>query len=74
MELGNFLFGNSRGHYSVNRSNQNAFVEDVLYRLGFDGYGIVNDEILCKQHGFTENEVGIYNNGVFSIFPYWWAD
>lgn len=68
------LFGNSRGECPVNRSYQDIFVEQVLYALGFDGYGIPNNEELCKSLGFVENEHGVCTNGVFSIFPYWWGD
>ena len=39
MELGNMLFGNSRGDFPVDRGLQDLFT-DALERAGFDGYGI----------------------------------
>ena len=38
MELGNMLFGNSRGDYAVNRSLEPLFL-DALRRAGFDERG-----------------------------------
>lgn len=74
MELGNFIFGNSRGEHHVDRGYQDTFVEEVLYALGFSGYGIPEDEELVAKNGFTRQENGVYTNGVFSIFSYWWGD
>lgn len=74
MELGNLLFGNSRGSHRVNRDYQDEFVEKVLNNLGFDGYGIPNDETLVSKKGFIKQKDGAYTNGLFTIFPYWWGD
>lgn len=38
MEIGNRLFGNSRGDFAVDRGLQDLFI-DALERAGFDGYG-----------------------------------
>lgn len=62
MELGNWIFGNSRGEYEVNRGLQSYFVS-WLERLGFDGYG----------HPKFGNEWS-FENDTFRIQPYYWGD
>ena len=46
MELGNMLFGNSRGDYAVSRSLEGRFVE-ALEQAGFDKHGF--------RHGWTSD-------------------
>jgi hypothetical protein len=58
MELGNLLFGNSRGEFPVNRSLQDVFCEVIgepLKKLGLDFY----------QE---------FENDTFRLFPYYWGD
>ena len=62
MELGNALFGNSRGKYPVNRAEwQGLFWGGLLHPLGLTGYGYCED-------GST------INTDVFEIFPYYWGE
>ncbi len=63
MELGNLLFGNSRGTYCVEpRSEyQDAFCE-FLFTNGFDGYG---------YHGDDADD---FENDTFVVRPYYWGD
>ena len=64
MELGNILFGNSRGEYAVEPRGdyQEAFC-DFLFRNGFDGYGHVE---WSKESDFE--------NDTFIIRPYYWGE
>ena len=63
MEMGNLLFGNSRGTYLIEPREefQNAFVE-FLDNNGFDTYG------------YHENDNIPFETDVFSIRPYYWGD
>ena len=66
MELGNLMFGNSRGEYVIERDG----VIDLMFTLflkvnGFDGYGY-----LLKN---GKSEWG-YENDVFAVRPYYWGD
>lgn len=72
MELGNLLFGNSRGEFKVDRSFQyffNACLED----LGFDSYGyyLGEDKFVfnCK-----DEPKSYYEDDVLMISPYYWGD
>ena len=78
MELGNAIFGNSRGEYRVDHSWQDAFVYK-LYDMGFDGYGLpVNDEQTYKGEFKTiKSEFGnatYFENDTFILMPYYWGD
>lgn len=77
MELGNLIFGNSRGSFEVDREWQDTFYE-FLENAGFDGYGNVSKEEL-KVHLKTveKSDYGhmqIFDNGVFKLFPYYWGE
>lgn len=62
IELGNLLFGNSRGNFVVERDEwQDPFV-DFLYRNGFDMYGYYEESERC------------FENNVFVIRPYYWGE
>jgi hypothetical protein len=64
MELGNLIFGNSRGEYPLERG---VGFEEELYRL-FD----VIAKSQGRQSGDSYGEE--YENDVFSVFPYYWGD
>jgi hypothetical protein len=63
MELGNALFGHSRGTYPLKRE---AGFEEELYRL-FEACAPDRDDA-SRQYGLD------FENNVFSIFPYYWGD
>lgn len=81
MELGNLLFGNSRGQYSIDRDNQELFIE-ILDKLGFDGYGMSyinhNENYMKKDKIIDEfddlDEDTYWDLGDFIIRPYYWGD
>lgn len=62
MELGNLLFGNSRGEYHIEprEEYQDAFA-DFLFANGFDGYGF--------KDGKRE-----FENNKFIIRTYYWGE
>ena len=63
MELGNLMFGNSRGEYAIPRDiGYEQRFRLWLYDNGFDGYGIHNS-------GADEIETD-----VFVIRPYYWGE
>jgi hypothetical protein len=59
MELGNALFGHSRGKYPLKRGKS---LEEILDRL----------LEVCAPNNRTYGEV--FENEVFAIFPYYWGD
>lgn len=63
MELGNMIFGNSRGNYPVDRDLQDEFYE-LMQAMGFDGYGF---------HDRADDR-GVFENEVFWMRPYYWGD
>jgi hypothetical protein len=63
MELGNLIFGNSRGEYPLERG---AGFEEELCRL-FDAYAPNRDN---SWLGYGEE----FENDTFSVFPYYWGD
>lgn len=71
MELGNIMFGHSRGQYSFpDRDLADCTEWDALIHIiGADHYGISNKP--CAE---ITNERGGYENSIFAINPYWWGD
>ena len=63
MELGNIVFGNSRGEFPIKRR---AGWEDELIRL-FDAYAP------DRYNEWREYGVNFENN-TFSVMEYWWGD
>ena len=62
MELGNLIFGHSRGTYAIERHPYSQIFYDFLTKNGFDAYGY------HKEHG------DVFENEVFIIRPYYWGD
>ena len=59
MELGNLIFGNSRGEYPIERG---VGFENELERL-FDAYAPEEEYVGAE-----------FENETFSVFPYYWGD
>lgn len=68
MELGNMVFGNSRGSYPVDRGLQDRFCT-FLEDLGVDGYGFPEDE-----SKWTPAPVYGFQRGDFIVRNYCWGD
>lgn len=63
IELGNLLFGNSRGNFVIERDEwQDPFVE-FLQRNGFDMYGY-----------YERGSERCFENDTFVIRPYYWGE
>lgn len=60
-ELGNLIFGNSRGEFPVDRGMQDEWCS-LMEECGFDGYG---------HHDGPE---WVFENDVFRVQPYYWGD
>lgn len=82
MELGNLIFGNSRGKYPVNRSWQDAFVYK-LYDMGFDSYGFPKYEehkykgefkTIRSKYDPEEDYITYFENDTFILMPYYWGN
>ncbi|HUU87104.1 MAG TPA: hypothetical protein VMX17_05050 [Candidatus Glassbacteria bacterium] len=63
MELGNAMFGNSRGEFPIERG---AGFESELSRL-FDAYAPDRDSS-WREYGVA------FENDTFSVFPYYWGE
>lgn len=72
MELGNLIFGHSRGIYHVEPRNdyQDAFAL-FLRAGGFDMYGHTYREDIQDN---LSKEDGAFENEIFVIRPYYWGD
>lgn len=89
MEIGNMIFGNSRGEYPVPRAWQDAFCAR-LNEMGFDCYGSANEwdetgkfapelsEMYDKFLVWIDGEEGgrhyKWETDTFVIMPYYWGD
>ena len=87
MEIGNLLFGNSRGNFPVERGDFQQAFWDFLESCGFDSYGHIEDDELEKNlqtvmgdvvkninnEDYTEH-MHFFENDVFIIRPYWWGE
>lgn len=56
-EIGNLMFGNSRGEYALEREEVQDLFVNMLGRMGFDSYGHIDSEILKKHE---KNDSGQY--------------
>ncbi len=67
MELGNMMFGNSRGTYVVvpREDYQDAFCE-FLYANGWDGHAIRTDDLVPDPYEFE--------NDTFVVRAYYWGE
>lgn len=63
MELGNMIFGNSRGEFEIPR---HSGYEHELYRL----FSVVQGVEYEKVDSYCEP----FENDIFSLFPYYWGD
>lgn len=76
MELGNLLFGNSRGRFEVPRGiGEDDFAwqetfRDFMDEIGLDGYAYIENKELEKY----KTERGGFENDIFAINPYYWGE
>ena len=69
MEIGNLLFGDSRGWYPVDRGKYQDLFSEFLTTADFNEYGFYNgsDKNHITARGGDENDT-------FVINPYYWGD
>lgn len=73
MELGNLMFGNSRGEFEVPRDVVNTSEwNEILSLLGLDDYGIVTNK-KAEFEKYYDNDSGGINLGELKIYPYYWG-
>ena len=69
-ELGNLIFGNSRGEYHIDRESwQDEFWE--IFGDVFDSYAYYTKHKEDPEH---TTDRGGYENDVFVMNPYYWGD
>lgn len=73
MELGNMIWGNSRGVYPLDRGTYEDIFQGFLEDIGLDGYG---NNVHPEFNNLTEAPYNssVIENETFSIFPYYWGD
>lgn len=76
IELGNLIFGNSRGLIPLERDEWQDVIVDALESCGFDGYGHIEDQRLkrfidCSMFCEHVSHVVI---GDYEIMPYYWGN
>lgn len=65
MELGNAIFGNSRGEYEVPRKEFEDIFFPLLKKTGLDDHGY-------SEEGWNKN-YATFENDIFLIRPYYWG-
>lgn len=70
-EIGNLLFGHSRGNFPVPREPYQKMFNEFLTRNGFDMYGYIESRELEK---YSIEDGRCFGNDVFIIRPYYWGD
>lgn len=71
MELGNMLWGNSRGTFEISREYQYFFVA-CMEDLGFDSYGYYVAEEFDEYNKLSPKTM--YDDGVLMVNPYYWGE
>ena len=78
MEMGNLIFGHSRGRYPVPRGFEKGTWEwQDRFGKFFNKFGLEYHGICCvkpSMPGFWENNRGGLMTPIFEIWPYWWGD
>ena len=71
MELGNLLFGHSRGAYEIERFPAQDYFSDFLEKVGLDYHGHPRDGSPLLNYVDSE---GLIDTAMFSLFPYYWGE
>lgn len=71
IEIGNLIFGNSRGQFPVERGEFEETFVGFLQSNGFNSYGhyFIND----RQEWIAPEDNISYENATFLIRPYYWG-
>jgi hypothetical protein len=71
-ELGNLMFGNSRGNYHIDRSIYGPLWNDIFSKLNFSRGGY--DGKVYKNNVSYDEGVEKFENDVFIMRVYFWGD
>lgn len=89
IEMGNLIFGNSRGEFCVSRDKWEEYFLKFLTQCGFDSYGHINDEEIERLYCVTDyvpeqkilddgtkytEHIHLFSNDTFELRPYYWGD
>lgn len=75
IEIGNLLFGNSRGEYPVDREMALPLFAEFFGKFEIDRYGIPDENSLLSKTGSTNGEIYIsVETDAFYIHPYYWGE
>ena len=69
MELGNLLYGNSRGQFSMDRTIFQPMFQEFLDKIHVDTYGIPE-----KPQSYGKAGTPTIETDKFLIRPYYWGD
>lgn len=72
IEIGNLIFGHSRGNYAVDRRMIEEEFKIFLERNCFNTYGFKYDEHQKQLPMYEDN--ASFKNETFEIRPYYWGD
>lgn len=76
-ELGNLLFGHSRGAFRVHRFPAQRYFGEFFERCGMDSYGHPNRQTDRTEESpllTYEDKDGMVDTELFSVWPYYWGD
>lgn len=73
MELGNFIFGNSRGDIQVNRDWEEDF-HYLLEDIGFTSYGYIDTKKLKPWEQTDKDGSKYFENDLIIVRPYYWGE
>ena len=74
IEMGNLLFGNSRGEYPVNREMSQPLFTKFFEKFDLDRYGNPDKDSLLSKTSSTNGEIYIsVETDAFYIHPYYWG-
>ena len=71
MELGNAIWGHSRGEYEIERFPAQDYFGEFFEAAGLDAFGWCNENSVLYKY---MDDKGMINTELFSIFPYYWGE
>ena len=74
IELGNLLFGHSRGEYPVERGVLQDIFADFFRENHIDGYGYPEEDSVLFDTDNHEDDIISCETDTFLIRPYYWGD
>ena len=73
MEIGNLLFGNSRGSFRLERHPAQEIFGKFFEAVKVDSYGYAEEDSPLKAFEKETEEYYIIDTPLFSIMPYYWG-